>query len=348
MKIIVSFALFLVASMLYADSANIWQYDSQNKFLTNSVSNWKIPVSSWNMSTGVLTLDRDTGTPKRLQGSGDLDLRNLYVQSESLAPVKVTRLILTNVSGNRTPFYSCKQLTSFYADNVDGLYNLAFDQCSALTNVILSYHPNFNKKIPAYAFRECTSLTCDISQIVPEYITEIQDYAFSTTPVTGTLRLNNVSKILQRAFLKSNLSAIELGGPLTRIADYAFDQSHLLTQASFRCRDPFTVNGGAFRYSPFKTITFEGGSLTSANLDNILAKVATVADTAVKGKDCTIYVSKLIDGGAWRALAAPLSGDEGKYAPKGTIGVYRASSRKAWLVHRLSSFDPNHFLMQVR
>lgn len=38
-KIIVSFALFLVASMLYADSASIWQYDSQNKFLTNSVSN---------------------------------------------------------------------------------------------------------------------------------------------------------------------------------------------------------------------------------------------------------------------------------------------------------------------
>ena len=146
MKIIVSFALFLVASMLYADSANIWQYDSQNKFLTNSVSNWKIPVSSWNMSTGVLTLDRDTGTPKRLQGSGDLDLRNLYVQSESLAPVKVTRLILTNVLGNRTPFYSCKQLTSFYADNVDGLYNLAFDQCSALTNVILSYHPILIKK----------------------------------------------------------------------------------------------------------------------------------------------------------------------------------------------------------
>lgn len=337
---------FISAVASYADVANVWQYDAANKFLTNSTTNWKIPVASWN--NGVLTLDRDTGTPKRLVGSGDLDLRNLAVQTGDGEPVKVTRLVMSNVSGNRTPFYAWKTLTSFAADNVDGMYNLAFDQCTGLTNVILSYHPNFNGIIPSYGFRDCSKLTCDISQIVPANVKAIGAYAFQSTPVTGILRLDNVTSIPDFTFRFSKLSALELNGELTSIGAHAFDDNTTLKSVSFGGQSSFTVGANGFRYCPIETISFAGAALTTASIDNIVLNVGAVADTADKGKNCTIYTSRAINGGAWEALAAPLSGNESKYCPKWTFGVYRDGSRKAWLVHRTSPFDSRHSILMVR
>lgn len=340
--------LFISAAIVYADGANVWQYDAANKFLTNSTTNWKIPIAGW--SNGVLVFDRDTLSPKRLEGSGDLDLRDLAVQTGDAEPVKVTRLALSNVVGNRTPFYSCKTLTSFAADNVDALYNLAFDQCTELTNVILSYHPNFISRgnFPAYSFRDCSKLTCDVSQIIPANISVIGANAFRGTPVTGTLKLDKVTVIGDYVFQNSNLSAVEINGDLTSIGAYTFDQNTSLISLSFGCRNAFTVGGNGFRHCPIQTISFAGTALTTSSIDNMLIKVSAVESTEEKGKSCIIYASRAIDNGAWKALAAPLLDNESKYCPRWTYGVYRDGSRKAWLVHHNSPFDTKHSIFTVR
>ena len=62
-------------------------------------------------------------------------------------------------------------------------------------------------------------------------------------------------------------------------------------------------------------------------------------------RQATLYASFLQ---GWDAYAAALTDDEKAVSPGGRVGVYRAASRKAWLVHEASAYDPKGTIFFLR
>lgn len=345
--------------------ANVWYYDSGAKVISNEV--WTLPVHS--LSGGNLTLAR---TKEVIVGSGDLDLSNLFLRLANGNNLEITKLALAD--GSNGSIFSSTIFTSLKADDVSGVPIGCFKDNTSLTNLILSYHSSFNKKFSNDSFRGCTKLTCDINQFVPPWIVSIGSYCFNGSPLTGNLILTNLSTFAvnnvnnSSAFSATKLEEVVLKGTFTSLPSYLFyncsELRYLCVDANitfigtkvfqgcpeiqrldFLGYKAFSLSTSSSAYNflnskKISSVTFNGLPLASADIDKILTGVAAVSSTGAKGKSCTIYASKRISDRGWSKLAAGFADSESKYAPEKSFGVYRNGSRKAWLVHRRSSYDP--------
>lgn len=85
------------------------------------------------------------------------------------------------------------------------IYQETFEQCTALTTVLIQ---NKATKINRYAFYKCTALT---SVTLPSTVTEIGDYAFQQCSALPTISIPNVTSIGYQAFMDCTaLTSIDL------------------------------------------------------------------------------------------------------------------------------------------
>ena len=366
----------LFARTSRSQEMNVWYYNATDKVISNEV--WTLPVASLNGTT--LTFDKNRASA--VAGSGALDLRNLHLRTANGSLVEITRLALATSGANGSIFTGSAAFTSICADDVSYVPTACFKNCTALENLSLAYHPAAPKSMPNEAFRNCTKLKCPVGQFLPPWITKVGYYMLADTPVTGRLALTNLTSFtlnnvnnsyafggtaIEDAYLKGpfttlppyvfynaqKLQKLEVDAELASIANKAFQSCPALLSLTFHGRRAFTLSTSSTAYNfnsstKLASVTFDGAPLQSADIDRILAGVATVAATAAKGKGCTIFASRRFADGGWRTLAAPLEGNEVAYRPDGTFGVFRNGSRKAWMVHHRSPYDPHHLLFSLQ
>ncbi|MBQ6925385.1 MAG: leucine-rich repeat protein [Kiritimatiellae bacterium] len=366
----------LVSRTCRSQEMNVWYYNATDKVISNDV--WKLPVAS--LSGNTLTFDKNKASS--VTGSGALDLRNLHLRTANGSIVEITRLALATSGANGSVFTSNTAITSLYADDVSYVPTACFKNCTALEDLSLSYHPSAPKTMPNDAFRSCAKLKCPVGQFLPPWVTQIGSYMLADSPVTGRLVLTNLTNFalnstknsyafggtaIEEVYLKGSfatlppyvfynaqkLQSLEVDAELSSIGNKAFQSCPALLSLAFHGRRAFTLSTSSTAYNfnsstKLASVTFDGAPLQSADIDRILAGVTAVAATASKGKGCTIFASRRFADGGWRALAAPLEGNEIAYRPDGTFGVFRNGSRKAWMVHRSSPYDPHHLLFSVQ
>ena len=366
----------LFARTSRSQEMNVWYYNATDKVISNEV--WTLPVASLNGTT--LTFDKNRASA--VAGAGELDLRDLHLRRADGSIVEITKLALATSGANGSIFTSNTSVTSLFANNVSYVPTACFKGCTALESLSLSYHPTVPKSMPNDAFRSCTKLTCPVGQFLPPWVTQIGSYMLADSPVTGRLVLTNLTNFalnssknsnafggtaLEEAYLKGSfttlppyvfynaqkLQKLEVDAELASIANKAFQSCPALLSLTFHGRRAFTLSTSSTAYNfnsstKLASVTFDGAPLQSADIDRILAGVATVAATAAKGKGCTIFASRRFADGGWRTLAAPLEGNEVAYRPDGTFGVFRNGSRKAWMVHHSSPYDPHHLLFNLQ
>ena len=167
---------------------------------------------------------------------------------------------------------------------------------------------------------------------------------------TGTLHLPNVQVIGTNAFVlakgMTGLVAGTNGLVLTKIDDTACTGLSSLTDLTLGTKN-LTLGsrlgaGSVFRLPKLRNLTLPGPALPSETVDAILGAVAA-SDTT---KQTTIFAS-LLNG--WDKLADAPTAAEAAVAPSAAqYGVYRKDSRKAWLVHTPSEYDPHGTMLILR
>ena len=113
-------------------------------------------------------------------------------------------------------FYGCKNLTTLsFGENIKTIGNLAFDRCSALTNVTI---PQSVTSIGSEAFNKCTSLT---TLSLGENIETIGRYAFRTCSALTNVTIPKKVKIIESETFDycSKLEYIMLPAGLTSFQD---------------------------------------------------------------------------------------------------------------------------------
>lgn len=146
------------------------------------------------------------------------------------------------ISIGKYAFGGCANLKSINLSNLESVNDAAFYGCSALTDInsslaTLSAIPaslfngcmnlQANIKLPETigdaAFNNCRKIEIDISEF--EKVTSIGQFAFlQCQKITGELRLKNIETLGTQAFVKTNISSVDMtGAPLTKIGDYCFN-----------------------------------------------------------------------------------------------------------------------------
>ena len=251
-----------------------------------------------------------------------------------------------------------------------------FIRAASLTNALIE--SPMCTEIGSEAFKFCRGLVCNVSQLIPRTVRSFGSKAFAgndssspgaskcTMSITGEVVVDKLDSLGASAFLychkitafragggkltsigltetsqylgvfnnASSLKEVVLDTPdLTEIGQRVFNGATAVTNLVIGARDFQTCS--ATLGSALKQVTFKGRAAQGA-VDNILNKVAT----SNNGKNCTIYAHKGRALG-WKDLASDLTAAElAVPPPDGCFGVYRAGSRKAWLVHRPSPYAP--------
>lgn len=167
---------------------------------------------------------------------------------------------------------------------------------------------------------------------------------------TGTLHLPNVRVIGTNAFASATamtgLVAGTNGLVLTKIDDTACAGLSSLTDLTLGTKN-LTLGsklgaGSVFKLPKLRNLTLPGPALPSETVDAILSAV----DASDTTKQTTIFAS-LFKG--WDKLADAPTAAEAAVAPvTAQYGVYRKDSRKAWLVHTPSEYDPHGTILILR
>lgn len=184
-------------------------------------------------------------------------------------------------------------------------------------------------------------------------VTTVKENAFRCAydfQATGTLNLPNVQTIGTNAFYSTRrMTGLVLGTnglTLTKIDDTALATQTVLTDLAIGTKN-LTLGSklgatSVFALPKLKNLSFPGPALPTETVDAILSKVAA-SDTE---KQTTIYAS-LLNG--WDKLADAPTDAEAAVAPASArYGVYRRDSRKAWLVHAPSEYDPHATILIFR
>ena len=252
-------------------------------------------------------------------------------------------------------------------------YNYGFAEgCGQLKSVRLDC-PNL-KTIGNFAFLNCSNLVTPIQDFIPRTVTEIGERAFGCcSSMGGDLWLDSTDAVGPQALWKAKIDSVHLGGGnfaaftatgercgtfeksigLTNvyvqaetldICNFTFLDCPSLTHATFDVKGAITMSttDRAFPCASIRELVFTGPAPTQGVMDNFLVSRSASAGE----KPVTVFASKNQPG--WKTLAAPLSDAEKEIAPARCFGVYREESRKAWLVHRTSPYDPSGMMILVR
>ena len=355
-----------------------WTYDSSSSTLTDG-SNWSFGAT-WNAETGALKITGCKGgagvLDLRDMTIGGVAVAELRFSSKVFEKnTAITEFYANKLCGTLTRLFNeARNLTtiSLAGEGLTGLLaekgsgdDCGFaENCSSLVSVTLDC-PNLTE-IGSYAFRRCTELVAEFSSILKPNVTRVGERAFEEDDkVTGAVVLNVTDYLSPRAFQKARgLTDIRLGlGALTELprntTDGVFERAeamtnivieanslHLKKYAFYNClslqRIEFVVpvaitveaNEIFTNDTSLHEVVFAGEAPSTTVLDIVLEALSASG----REKPCTIFASVKQTG--WTNLAAPLTEDEAAVAPADCFGVYRDGSRKAWLVHRTSPFDP--------
>jgi hypothetical protein len=273
--------------------------------------------------------------------------------------------------GEKSAFNDCAEIVSIdiKAPALERLPDQSFIRNSSLRHFKADW-PNLRNMV-SYCFMS-SPITNRIEDIVPPGVTNFGNHVFSSCPnIVGELTLTNVWKIGSTAFHSCKFSRIHLRGPLAEIPSecfahntalkecvldlpeldfirgYAFGVwagSSPMTNLVIRSKHPIVIEGdSSFNAShALRDVTFQGPAPDVDSLDRLLLR-----QTAVDGNHaCTIFASRNQPG--WREIAATPSAAESPHRPLRCLGVYRESSRKAWIVHENSPFDDAGSVLVLR
>jgi hypothetical protein len=232
--------------------------------------------------------------------------------------------------------YNCPKVTTF----ADGVFT---GNAAVSIDIAKIIHPGVTR-IGNNSFRYCRKMygkvylpkVTSIGSQAFYYAASIQE--FETGETLASLGEHAVQ------YCSALTNVILRGSSLAKIAGCTFYQSKKIKR--FELSAPLlsavsvTSNGEAFNdvkpekiYIHSAPFVSADGSLdnTQSVVDGILYAVSQVASTADKAKACNIYVPKenLAD---WKKYSSALLDYEPKHAPRRTFGVWRESSRKAYLV----------------
>ncbi len=144
--------------------------------------------------------------------SGCSSLTSVTINSDAIVNRAYTASSnLSNIFGSQVTKY-------IIGDNVKGIGNYAFYNCSSLSSITI---PNSVISIGNYAFYGCSSLT---SVTIPNSVTSIGDYAFyDCSSLTSVTIPNSVTSIGEQAFCECySLTSITIPNSVTSIGNYAF------------------------------------------------------------------------------------------------------------------------------
>lgn len=145
----------------------------------------------------------------------------------------------------KTTNYKCVVIPN----SVTSIGNVAFGDCSSLTNIII---PDSVTSIGKNAFINCTGLT---NITIPDSVTSIGNNAFDTcSSLTSITIPNNVTSILNMTFLNcSSLTSISIPNSVTSIKDIAFSGCNSLTSITIP-GSVTSIGWYAFSDCPLETI----------------------------------------------------------------------------------------------
>lgn len=362
-------ALALAAHAAFAENAWIYYAADDAANPTNEAcivqGDWIIAVTyDAEKSPSAITLGVNHGTSNSpdfhsvLEGSGDLDLRDLIVNGNAVTSVKVC----SHVSwGNELPraFAAdfCKaEITSFKINNLDQvavplLNGLAitnayvqgnctkansgsnpdcgfFKRCTKLETVVVDCPL---KSYGDKSFMGCTSLKADIADIVPPSVESVGASCFSSCgSVTGSLTLTNLTSLGNGAFAGVALDSMSLSGPIAAITtvNYGGDAQHVFGTAKTVVLDlPNLSNCTNACISGMTSLTILGSAdnWRKDMFDYLLGQVAAVSESAAKDKGCVVYCSKKQ---GWKDFASAPAGEEVALskAVSGCFGVYESET----------------------
>lgn len=232
--------------------------------------------------------------------------------------------------------YNCPKVTTF----ADGVFT---GNAAASIDIAKIIHPGVIR-IGNNSFRFCRKMhgkvylpkVTSIGSQAFYYAASIQEFE------TGETLASLGEHAVQYCYALTNV--ILRGSSLAKISGCTFYDSNKIKR--FELSAPLlsavsvAANGQAFNnvrpekiYIHSAPFVSADGSLdnTQSVVDGILYAVSQVASTADKAKACNIYVPKknLAD---WKKYSSALLDYEPKHAPRRTFGVWRESSRKAYLV----------------
>jgi len=177
-------------------------------------------------------------------------------------------------------------------------------------------------------------------------VTDIGGFAFaSCTGMKGTLKLPSLKTIGHRNFQNhKSLSGVVLATNLTLVSvgSNAFLNATGLRKVTIgNAKAGVTLDQNLFKGATgVADITFLGPR------NEALADAVLTGVTATTGaKTATIRASRFF---GWDNSVSAATGDEVAAKPSEAAGVYRAGSRKAWLVYEASPFDPRGAVLILR
>ena len=204
--------------------------------------------------------------------SGCSSLTSVTINSDAIVNKAYTYSSnLSNIFGSQVTKY-------IIGDNVKGIGEYAFYECSPLTSVTI---PNSVKSIGQYAFEGCSSLT---SVTIPNGVTSIGYGAFyECSSLTSVTIGNSVKSIGLYAFRGcSSLTSVTIGNSVTWIGDEAFYGCSSLTSVTIP--NSVTIIGDKAFY--------DCSSLASVTIPN---SVTSIGEYAFRG--CSSLTSVTIPNG---------------------------------------------------
>ena len=179
------------------------------------------------------------------------------------------------------------------------------------------------------------------AEITSPFLTSTGGFFPNCTSITNiTVSCENLTSISKDfAINDSALKTVSIDCPkLTTIGQDAFKNTGLKTLTLSAPLLNGNVNGTAFSSTSLKEVTIlhgpfnqSGTDYTTTVMDRILTGVTAVDSATDAAKNCTVYVPAA-NRRAWAGYADALAGYESAHAPKNTFGVYKAGSRKAYMV----------------
>ncbi len=263
--------------------------------------------------TALATCEFPSGTPiERIGDEAFWEDQNLSAAVDSLCPptVKYIGSAPFRKCGKVTGKLSLPALASF--STLQGGTGQQFYKCGLRDAEITS---PFLTAVGGF-FPNCTSIT-NIT-VSCENLTSIsKDFAINDSALkTVSIDCPKLTTIGQDAFKNTGLKTLTLSAPLLN----------------------GNVNGTAFSSTSLKEVTIlhgpfnqSGTDYTTTVMDRILTGVTAVDSATDAAKNCTVYVPAA-NRRAWAGYADALAGYESAHAPKNTFGVYKAGSRKAYMV----------------
>ena len=312
---------------------------------------------------GKISLSNISGTLGSAAFHSCIGITEIEIVSEKLTAIGDTAFYGCTSCASVT--LNCPNLTSIGSLTFSSTYN------GSTTNLKkLNYSCPKVTTFSNQAFYGNAALSIDIADIINPGVTRIGNQAFQNcTKMYGKVYLPNVTSIGDMAFHNAqSIQEIETGDKLVSLGVHAIQYCYALTNVILRGQALAKIGDCTF-YNSNKIKRFElsapllsavsvaasgqafynvkpekiyihsapfvsaDGSLdnTQSVVDGILYAVSQVASTADKAKACNIYVPKenLVD---WKKYSSALLDYEPKHAPRRTFGVWRESSRKAYLV----------------